>query len=113
MNQKFSYPCDRNPRGVIFVSKQILNKIVSVQVTMDTSVSGEFGLVISSVNEQLYTGFYKGPKEMNENKFVRDVFKKGDRFFSFGDLVYLDKDYNIYFRDRIGDTFRLVKRCML
>lgn len=80
---------------------------------MDTSVSGEVGLVISSVNEQLYTGFYKGPKEMNEKKFVRNVFKKGDRFFSFGDLVYLDKDYNIYFRDRIGDTFRLVKRCML
>lgn len=67
---------------------------------------GEVGLVISSVNEQLYTGFYKGPKEMNEKKFVRDVFKKGDRFFSFGDLVYLDKNYNIYFRDRTGDTFR-------
>lgn len=79
---------------------------------MYESVSGEVGLVISSVNEQLYTGFYKGPKEMNEKKFVRDVFKKGDRFFSFGDLVYLDKNYNIYFRDRTGDTFRFVKRCI-
>lgn len=67
---------------------------------------GEIGLVISSVNEQLYTGFYKGPKEMNEKKFVRDVFKKGDRYFSFGDLVYLDKNYNVFFRDRTGDTFR-------
>lgn len=45
---------------------------------MDIFVLGEVGFVIFLVNEQLYMGFYKGFKEMNEKKFVRDVFKKGD-----------------------------------
>jgi acyl-CoA synthetase (AMP-forming)/AMP-acid ligase II len=60
------------------------------------------------MNDDYYSGFYKGSEEMNEKKFVRDVFEEGDRWFSFGDLIYLDKDYNVYFRDRTGDTFRSV-----
>ncbi|XP_062583298.1 long-chain fatty acid transport protein 6-like [Saccostrea cucullata] len=67
---------------------------------------GEVGLVICGVNEEFYSGFYKGSKEMNEKKFIRDVFEEGDRWFSFGDLIYLDENYNVYFRDRTGDTFR-------
>ena len=56
----------------------------------------------------LHPGFYKGPKEMNEKKIVRDVLVDGDAWFNFGDVLYLDSDYNVYFRDRTGDTFRLV-----
>ncbi|XP_061172698.1 long-chain fatty acid transport protein 6-like [Saccostrea echinata] len=67
---------------------------------------GEIGLVISGFNEEFYSGFYKGSKEMNEKKLIRNVFEKGDRWFSFGDLIYLDENYNVYFRDRTGDTFR-------
>ena len=55
-----------------------------------------------------HSGFYKGPKDLDEKKIVRDVLEEGDAWFNFGDVAYLDKDYYIYFRDRTGDTFRLV-----
>lgn len=45
--------------------------------------------------------------EKTENKIVRNVFKEGDAYFNFGDSLYMDKDYFIYFHDRVGDTFRL------
>ncbi|KAK3097888.1 hypothetical protein FSP39_014187 [Pinctada imbricata] len=66
---------------------------------------GEQGLMISVVPPS-HTGFYRGPKEMDDKKTIRDAFVKGDAWFNFGDAVYMDKDYNIYFRDRTGDTFR-------
>jgi fatty-acyl-CoA synthase len=42
----------------------------------------------------------------NENKILRDVFKKGDAWFRTGDLMRKDKQGYFYFVDRIGDTFR-------
>lgn len=72
---------------------------------MRFSFLGEEGLFISGVPEYI-TAFYKGTKEMNEKKIVRNAFKDGDVFFNFGDLFYLDKHYYMYFRDRVGDTFR-------
>jgi fatty-acyl-CoA synthase len=42
----------------------------------------------------------------NENKIMRDVFKKGDAWFRTGDLMRKDEHGYFYFVDRIGDTFR-------
>jgi fatty-acyl-CoA synthase len=42
----------------------------------------------------------------NENKILRDVFKKGDAWFRTGDLMRKDEQGYFYFVDRIGDTFR-------
>jgi fatty-acyl-CoA synthase len=42
----------------------------------------------------------------NENKILRDVFKKGDAWFRTGDLMRRDAQGYFYFIDRIGDTFR-------
>lgn len=69
------------------------------------SKPGEEGLLIAGIPEYI-TSFYKGTKEMNEKKLVRNAFKDGDVFFSYGDLFFLDKHYYLYFRDRVGDTFR-------
>jgi hypothetical protein len=44
--------------------------------------------------------------EASEKKLVRDAFVKGDIYFNSGDVCYSDKDYFLYFNDRIGDTFR-------
>lgn len=52
---------------------------------------------------------YVASKEENEKKFIRNAFKDGDLYFNYGDVFYLDKEYFLYFRDRIGDTFRWVK----
>ena len=42
----------------------------------------------------------------NENKILRDVFKKGDAWFRTGDLMRKDERGYFYFVDRVGDTFR-------
>ena len=45
-------------------------------------------------------------KEATEKKILRDVFRKGDAWFSTGDLLRGDAEGDYYFVDRIGDTFR-------
>ena len=44
--------------------------------------------------------------EASEKKILRDVFSKGDAWWSSGDLLRCDGDGYIWFVDRIGDTFR-------
>ena len=68
-------------------------------------ITGEAGIFISGIPPNV-DGFYKGGKEINEKKMIRNAFQDGDAFFNFGDLLYYDKDYFIYFKDRVGDTFR-------
>lgn len=41
-----------------------------------------------------------------ETKILRDVFTKGDSFWSSGDLLRFDENGYFYFVDRIGDTYR-------
>jgi fatty-acyl-CoA synthase len=48
---------------------------------------------------------YTAP-EATEKKILRDVFAKGDAYWSSGDLLRYDEDGYFYFVDRIGDTFR-------
>lgn len=43
---------------------------------------------------------------MSEKKLLRDVFKTGDVYFNTGDLMLQDHRDFVYFKDRIGDTFR-------
>ena len=49
---------------------------------------------------------YAGNKVQSEKKLLRDVFKDGDVYFNTGDLLLQDDRDFLYFRDRIGDTFR-------
>ncbi|KAJ8303998.1 hypothetical protein KUTeg_017581 [Tegillarca granosa] len=68
--------------------------------------TGEPGILIAAIPITYSDGFYKGGKEINEKKIVRNAFVDGDAFFNFGDLLVQDKDYFVYFKDRVGDTFR-------
>ncbi|XP_070539255.1 long-chain fatty acid transport protein 6-like [Ptychodera flava] len=65
---------------------------------------GEIGLLLSPVVGK-YKG-YSGNEEATEKKLVRNAFKEGDVYCNMGDLLRLDKNYYLYFVDRIGDTFR-------
>ncbi|KAM4708726.1 long-chain fatty acid transport protein 6 [Discoglossus pictus] len=67
---------------------------------------GETGLLISQVNSKNPFFGYAGNKEHTRKKLLCDVFKKGDVYFNTGDLMVQDHDNYLYFRDRIGDTFR-------
>lgn len=48
---------------------------------------------------------YTSP-EATEKKILRDVFAKGDAWWSSGDLLRCDAEGYVWFVDRIGDTFR-------
>ncbi|WAR00669.1 S27A2-like protein [Mya arenaria] len=65
------------------------------------------GLLIVPISEERFSfQGYRGPKEDTEKKILRDVFEKGDQYFNSGDLMRIDKEYYLYFNDRVGDTFR-------
>uniref|UniRef100_A0A8C2G8U8 long-chain-fatty-acid--CoA ligase n=1 Tax=Cyprinus carpio TaxID=7962 RepID=A0A8C2G8U8_CYPCA len=67
---------------------------------------GEAGLLVAPV---MFTNpflGYAGDKAMSEKKLLRDVFKSGDVYFNTGDLMLQDHRDFVYFKDRIGDTFR-------
>ncbi|XP_066567461.1 long-chain fatty acid transport protein 6 [Amia ocellicauda] len=67
---------------------------------------GETGLLVAPVSGINPFLGYAGNKELSEKKLLRDVFKKGDVYFNTGDLMLQDQEDFVYFRDRIGDTFR-------
>lgn len=69
----------------------------------------EPGLLIAEINtkgdvSRRFDG-YTDSKATNDKVFT-DVFKKGDKFFNSGDLLYRDEAGFFYWADRVGDTFR-------
>ncbi|KAH3830495.1 hypothetical protein DPMN_103739 [Dreissena polymorpha] len=66
----------------------------------------EPGLCLGPIVKEFRFDGYHGKKELTESKLIRDVRKKGDVYFNTGDLMRRDRLYNLYFCDRIGDTFR-------
>ena len=73
-------------------------------------LTGEPGLFLARVPAAMMKDgtmkVYRSSDEANEKKLVRNAFEPGDLYFNFGDVFVLDKDYFLYFQDRIGDTFR-------
>lgn len=67
---------------------------------------GEVGLLLGEILPILDQKLYKGENKLESLKILRDVLRPGDKYFNFGDLLYQDKDYFVYFKDRLGDTFR-------
>eukprot|EP00058_Branchiostoma_floridae_P002735 XP_002588223.1 hypothetical protein BRAFLDRAFT_68867 [Branchiostoma floridae] len=67
---------------------------------------GEPGLLVVPIADRTPFHGYKGEKKITEKKILRNVFEKGDMFFNTGDLLMVDKDYYMYFIDRLGDTYR-------
>ncbi|KAF2970442.1 hypothetical protein GQX73_g3126 [Xylaria multiplex] len=74
-------------------------------VTVPRGEVGEMLSVLPEDTEQLFQGYYNNPNATN-SKIIRDVFKKGDKYYRSGDLVSWDSEGRTYFHDRIGDTFR-------
>lgn len=67
---------------------------------------GEAGILVAPLTAMNQFLGYAGNKVQTEKKMLRDVFKPGDVYFNTGDLLLLDHRGFLYFRDRIGDTFR-------
>ncbi|XP_044300703.1 very long-chain acyl-CoA synthetase-like [Varanus komodoensis] len=67
--------------------------------------TGETGLLVSKITKLNPFSGYTEDRQTSE-KILRDVFEKGDCFFNSGDLLMQDDEGFLYFRDRVGDTFR-------
>ncbi|KAM3874254.1 long-chain fatty acid transport protein 6 [Diretmus argenteus] len=67
---------------------------------------GETGILVAPLSAMNPFLGYAGNKVQSEKKLLRDVFKEGDVYFNTGDLLLQDHRGFLYFRDRIGDTFR-------
>ncbi|XP_002741022.2 long-chain fatty acid transport protein 2-like [Saccoglossus kowalevskii] len=67
---------------------------------------GEPGLLITEISDRIAFEGYHGNKKLTEEKISRNVFKDGDAYLNSGDVMILDKNYYLYFVDRLGDTFR-------
>jgi solute carrier family 27 fatty acid transporter 1/4 len=48
---------------------------------------------------------YRDP-EATKKKVLQNVFNKGDIYFRSGDILIMDEFGWLYFKDRLGDTFR-------
>ncbi|XP_006218738.2 long-chain fatty acid transport protein 5 [Vicugna pacos] len=67
---------------------------------------GEAGLLLSQVlGRQPFLG-YRGARELSERKLVRNVRRPNDVYYNSGDVLTVDREGFLYFRDRLGDTFR-------
>ncbi|CAH7399458.1 long-chain fatty acid transport protein 5 [Phodopus roborovskii] len=67
---------------------------------------GEAGLLLTKVlKSQPFLG-YRGSQEQSKRKLVTDVRRIGDLYYNTGDVLSLDSEGFLYFRDRLGDTFR-------
>ncbi|XP_029300136.1 very long-chain acyl-CoA synthetase [Cottoperca gobio] len=67
---------------------------------------GEAGILVAPLTAMNQFLGYAGNQIQSEKKLLRDVFKAGDVYFNTGDLLLHDYRDFLYFRDRIGDTFR-------
>jgi acyl-CoA synthetase (AMP-forming)/AMP-acid ligase II len=66
---------------------------------------GEVGVMLGKIGTLVGFDGYEDPKA-TERKIVRDAFEDGDAWFNTGDLMRVDWMRNLYFADRLGDTFR-------
>ncbi|XP_037373188.1 long-chain fatty acid transport protein 5 isoform X2 [Talpa occidentalis] len=69
--------------------------------------AGEPGLLLTQVLGRAPFEGYRGPRELSERKLVRDVRRAGDVYLNTGDVLAMDGEGFLYFRDRLGDTFRV------
>eukprot|EP01097_Dermamoeba_algensis_P002854 TRINITY_DN2132_c0_g1_i1.p1 TRINITY_DN2132_c0_g1~~TRINITY_DN2132_c0_g1_i1.p1 ORF type:complete len:627 (-),score=128.17 TRINITY_DN2132_c0_g1_i1:170-2050(-) len=94
-------------------------KVVKFDIVSEQPIRGPDGLCIEAApgepGELVAQIIYGDPARhfrgytdpaATEKKILRNVMQKGDSFFRTGDLLRKDKDGNLYFVDRIGDTFR-------
>ncbi|XP_042539210.1 bile acyl-CoA synthetase [Dipodomys spectabilis] len=67
---------------------------------------GEAGLLLTRVLDRSPFLGYRGPREQSERKLVRNVRRAGDVYYNTGDVLAADREGFLYWRDRLGDTFR-------
>ncbi|KAF5290914.1 hypothetical protein FQR65_LT11496 [Abscondita terminalis] len=69
---------------------------------------GEPGLALGKIDDNYILTTFQGytDEKQSQKKIIKDVIEFGDTYFNSGDILECDEFGYIYFKDRIGDTFR-------
>ncbi|BFZ01124.1 hypothetical protein BsWGS_04163 [Bradybaena similaris] len=67
---------------------------------------GESGLLLAQLTDKVTFDGYLGPASDTSSRIIKDVLEAGDFYVNTNDVFTMDKDYNLFFKDRIGDSFR-------
>ncbi|KAF5291937.1 hypothetical protein FQA39_LY14169 [Lamprigera yunnana] len=69
---------------------------------------GQSGLAIGKIVKETVLTNFEGysDREQTNWKILRNVFQPGDMYYNTGDIMVSDELGYIYFKDRIGDTYR-------
>lgn len=88
-------------------SKELLRDENGHCIRSPLSVGGEILVSVPSrqTQESGFSGYLHNAKATDE-KFLTDVFQKGDLYYRSGDALRRDHDGRWFFLDRLGDTFR-------
>nr|XP_020755365.1 bile acyl-CoA synthetase isoform X2 [Odocoileus virginianus texanus] len=114
-----NYPGRCGAQGKTSCFLQMLSPFELVQYSLETEEPlrdsqglciparpGEAGLLLTQVlRHQPFLG-YRGPRELSEKKLVKNVRRTNDLYYNTGDVLAMDHEGFLYFRDRLGDTFR-------
>ncbi|MFC0107673.1 long-chain-acyl-CoA synthetase [Kibdelosporangium aridum] len=66
---------------------------------------GEVGVLLGPIRKRTPFGGYRD-EQATRAKIVTNAFRDGDALYNTGDTFRLDAQNNLYFVDRLGDTFR-------
>ena len=67
--------------------------------------AGETGVLLGPIRKRAEFAGYRDA-DATRAKVVRDAFRDGDAFYNTADVFRLDAKNNLFFVDRLGDTFR-------
>ena len=86
-------------------SKTSLVNAQNIISLCDSDEPGEFvGKIVRNHQVRDFHGY--ADRSATEKEVPRDVFWPRDRYFRSGDILVMDEQGWLYFRDRTGDTFR-------
>lgn len=101
-------PMSLYPMAIVKVDEETNQPIRNEKGHCIRCKSGEPGMLIGIISEKDPARQFHGyvDPEASKSKIIHNVFSKNDKAFVSGDLVVMDEEGYIYFKDRTGDTFR-------
>lgn len=97
-----------HPLAIIRVNNETYEPVRDPNGLCIRADTNELGMFIGLIKEGNALREFNGylDKKESKRKIIQDVFVKGDKAFLTGDIVVEDEYGYIYFKDRVGDTFR-------
>ncbi|KOC62939.1 Long-chain fatty acid transport protein 4 [Habropoda laboriosa] len=97
-----------HPLAIIRVNNETYEPVRGSNGLCIRAETNEPGMFIGLIKEGDALREFNGylDKEASKRKIIQDVFAKGDKAFLTGDILVEDEYGYIFFKDRVGDTFR-------